>query len=340
MNTIFSLSLGLICAFFLTSCGNGAAEVENSTRSMSIKSEGTKEKLMDEKHYAIVIHGGAGSIKPDKFTEEKEDTYTKALDTALQIGEKGLENGKAALDVVLDVITYLEDNPLFNSGKGAVLTAEGEAELDASLMDGSTLNAGAVAGVRTIKNPILGAKLVMDETPHVMLASEGADVFAKNAGLEIVGNSYFITDKRRAKYEEKLDKHGTVGCVVLDREGNLAAGTSTGGMSNKKWGRIGDSPIIGAGTYADNRTCAVSCTGHGEYFIRKSAAHDIHAQILHADKSLEVACDETLESIKELGGSGGLIAVDKNGNVALPFNTNGMFRAYKTKDERVIAMFK
>lgn len=333
----------IILSIFFVGCDNPQDYKDVFLSTPSLQSATTDKMVVIEPletPYAIVIHGGAGSISPEKYSEEKEKRYLNALDTALQIGEQSLKEGKAALDVVQDVIIYLEGNPLFNSGKGAVLTSKGEAELDASIMDGKSLNAGAVAGVRTIKNPILGARAVMDSSVHVMLSGEGADVFAKEAGLEIVENKYFITEKRRKNFEKKVDKQGTVGCVVLDTYGNLAAGTSTGGTSGKSWGRIGDSPVIGAGTYANNNTAAISCTGHGEYFIRRAVAHDVHARMMYGNKSLKEACDAALKSVDDLGGTGGLIAVDKDGNVAVPFNTKGMFRAYKTKDQRVVAMYK
>ncbi len=331
----FTLLLGTILLFGCNSNGTGSDNEHKDTTSHM------RETVIEPASAspAIVIHGGAGSMEKEKFSEERAQTYQNALDTALRIGEKALEEGKEALEVVQSVLVYLENNPLFNSGKGAVLTAKGEAELDASLMDGKSLNCGAVAGVKTIKNPILAARYVMDSSAHVMLAGQGAEVFAREGGLEIVDNSYFITEKRKKRFE-KIDKQGTVGCVVLDKNGNLAAGTSTGGMSNKKWGRIGDSPIIGAGTYADNFTCAVSCTGHGEYFIRKAVAHDVHARMKYGGQSLEEAAKGTLLEVEELGGTGGLIAVDAKGNIAMPFNTSGMFRAYSNKEGRGIKMFK
>ncbi len=292
--------------------------------------------------WAIAIHGGAGTILKANMTPEKEEAYRQALSEALAIGEKILEEGGSALDAVEQTIVYLEDSPLFNAGKGAVFTNAGTNELDASFMDGKTRNAGAVGGVTIVKNPIRAARLVMEQSPHVMLVGKGAEDFAVHHGLDTVPNEYFRTERRwralqrikeeEAKtgmYETALDhKFGTVGCVALDQQGNLAAGTSTGGMTNKRWGRIGDSPIIGAGCYADNNTCAVSSTGHGEFFIRYVVAYDIAARMEYLGEDLQTAADHVINSkLKAAGGSGGVIAVDRNGNVAMPFNTEGMYRA-------------
>jgi len=224
----------------------------------------------------------------------------------------------------------MEDSPLFNAGKGAVFTNAGTNELDASIMDGSTLQAGAVAGVKTIKNPISAARKVMEETWHVMLAGDGADYFAKEQGLEIVNNDYFYTERRWKALQKAQDaeKHGTVGCVALDRNGNLAAGTSTGGLTNKRWGRIGDTPIVGAGNYANNQTCGVSGTGQGEYFIRGNMAFDVSALMNYSSLSVEQAARQVIGKLSGRGGRGGLIAMDKNGNIAMPFNTEGMYRGY------------
>ncbi len=255
-----------------------------------------------------------------------------------------LEEGGAAIDAVEVVIRYMEDNPLFNAGRGAVFTAEGVNELDASIMLGSDLNAGAVAGVKDVRHPITAARAVMEQSDHVMLSGEGASEFARESGLEIVDPSFFYTEKRynslqRVKDEEK---HGTVGCVALDRQGNLCAGTSTGGMTNKKYGRIGDSPIIGAGTYANNATCGVSATGHGEFFIRWVVAHDISALMEYKGYDVETAAREVVEEkLVKAGGSGGVICLDRFGRPAMITNTSGMFRAYgNAAGDKVIAIFK
>ncbi len=327
----------------LIGCEQQAVEKANSSSSP------------DRPEYAIVIHGGAGTILRSEMTPEQEAAYTEALNQALDIGEEILKNGGTALDAVEKTIVYLEDNPLFNAGKGAVLTNAGTCELDASIMDGATQNAGSVAGVKHVKNPIRAALAVMQQSPHVMLAGEGADQFALEQGLDTVPNSYFITERRleslkRAKAKEQKtgmsaenaeSKFGTVGCVALDKHGNLAAGTSTGGMNNKRWGRIGDSPIIGAGTYADNATCAVSCTGHGEYFIRYTVAADVAARMAYGGASLQDAANAVvMKKLVEKGGSGGLIAVDAKGNIAMPFNTEGMYRGYAKPGERLVAIYK
>lgn len=292
-----------------------------------------------DKNYAIVIHGGAGAMEPGRYSKQQEEAYLISLDRALSRGEQLLESGAAALDVVEQVIMILENDSLFNAGRGAVLTAEGRCELDASVMDGRYKTGGAVSGVTNVKNPIKAARLVMEKTPHVLLAAEAANSWALEMGLERAPNSYFITQKRQQKYD-RIDKKGTVGCVVRDRNGNLAAGTSTGGMTGKAWGRIGDSPIIGAGTYADNASCAISATGHGEYFIKESAAFQVHARMIYGGESLEEATRATLEVIDDLGGKGGLIAVDAEGNVSMPFTTQGMFRAASNRDGRMVKIYK
>jgi beta-aspartyl-peptidase (threonine type) len=297
------------------------------------------------KPIGIVIHGGAGTIDRDQMTPEREREYRAALQSALSAGYAVLERGGTSLDAVQAAVVVMEDSPLFNAGKGAVLTSEGEAELDASIMDGRTLGAGAVCGVKRIKNPIELSRAVMDKSSHVLFAADGAEKFAKEQGFKLVRNSYFITDRRklelqRAKDAEKkkgktaksdLDafSFGTVGAVALDRHGNLAAGTSTGGRTNKRPGRIGDSPIIGAGTYANNATCAVSGTGHGEYFMRGVAAYDVSALMEYRGLEVAAAAREVIGKLGKLGGTGGLIAIDRNGKVALPFNTAGMYRAHR-----------
>lgn len=303
-----------------------------------------------QQNYAIVIHGGAGVMSKDKMNEERCLEYKEKLNEALQLGEEMLKSGAQASNVVVEVIKIMENSPLFNAGKGAVFTHEGVNELDASIMEGKTLNAGAVAGVNDIKNPISAALEVMNNSEHVLLSGEGASEFAKKQGLEIVPNSYFFTQKRYESLQQLLKKErkrtqkdntGTVGCVVRDVNGNLCAGTSTGGMTNKKYGRIGDSPIIGAGTYANNKTCAVSCTGHGEYYIRLGFARDISALMEYKNLSVKEACSEEIKKLSELNGTGGVIAVDADGNIAMEFNTSGMFRAFaKSNGEREIAIFK
>lgn len=285
---------------------------------------------------AIVIHGGAGTIEKSKMTPELERQYRNILAEALKIGYSILEEGGSSLDAVVSTIALLEDSPLFNAGKGSVFTSDGHHELDASIMDGRTLNAGAVASVKRIKNPILLARTVMEKSPHVMLVGQGAESFAKEQGFSFVENDYFYTEKRYEYWQKikegeagEAEKHGTVGCVALDRNGNLAAGTSTGGMTNKRFGRVGDSPIIGAGTYADNNSCGVSATGHGEYFIREVVAYQISIKMELGGMSLDEAATSTIqEDLGNLGGTGGVIAMDGKGNISMPFNTAGMYRGY------------
>ena len=289
--------------------------------------------------WAIVIHGGAGG-SPKNMTNNSKELYEKHLQEALQIGTDLLKSGTPALDVAQKVVNYLEDCPLFNAGKGAVMNIDGIHELDAAIMDGSNLKAGAVAGVRDVKNPINAARLVMDSTSHVLLIGEGASKFASEMGLEIVDNSYFSTKSRTDQLKDiktgnlQSDPRGTVGCVVLDVKGNLAAATSTGGMSGKKWGRVGDVPIIGAGTYANNAAVAVSGTGHGELWIRRVVAFDISALMEYKSLSLKEAAEEVIfKKIDPMGGSGGgIIAVDKDGNIAMTFNTGLMHRAWATSN--------
>ncbi len=301
--------------------------------------------------FGIVIHGGAGTILKSSMTPEREAEYIAKLNEVLETGYKILDNGGTALDAVNAAINIMEDSPLFNAGKGAVLTEKGVAELDASIMDGKNLMAGAVAGVRHIKNPINLARLVMEKSPHVMMVGDGAEEFGKENNIEMVDNSYFITKERWESYQKmlkreeerkKAEKHGTVGAVALDKNGNLAAGTSTGGMMMKKFGRVGDSPIIGAGTYANNNTCAVSATGYGEYFIRLGVARDISALMEYKNYSLKDAANEVImNKLGKLGGNGGIIAIDKNGNVAMPFNTEGMYRGqYLNGEQPVVRIYK
>ena len=288
--------------------------------------------------YGLVIHGGAGTITTKNMSSEKESEYRDKLTEALVAGFEILEKGGSSMDAVEATIKIMEDSPLFNAGKGAVFTNAGTNELDASIMDGSTLQAGAVAGVKTIKNPISAARKVMDETWHVMLAGDGADNFAKEQGLEIVNNDYFYTERRWKALQKAQDseKHGTVGCVALDRNYNLAAGTSTGGLTNKRWGRIGDTPIVGAGNYANNQTCGVSGTGQGEYFIRGNMAFDVSALMNYSSLSVEQAARRVIDKLSDRGGRGGLIAMDKNGNIAMPFNTEGMYRGYYLNESEPI----
>lgn len=276
--------------------------------------------------YAIAIHGGAGTI-PRTMDAEQVAAYEASLRRALTLGRDRLAEGKSALDVCEAVIRDLEDDPLFNAGKGAVFTYDGTHELDASIMDGATMACGAVAGVKTVKNPISLARKVMEQTKHVLLVGEGAEAFATEMKVERVENSWFDTDKRRQQWQEAQAKEGikgTVGCVALDRAGHLAAGTSTGGLTNKRWGRVGDSPIIGAGTYASDTTVAVSCTGTGEEFIRYGVARTVATRMALAGDDVEQAARAALSPLKK--GDGGLIAVDRRGKIALTFNTDGMYR--------------
>jgi beta-aspartyl-peptidase (threonine type) len=315
------LSLLLICILALFSCKTDKKSATDHSKGAS----GPKQE------WAIVIHGGAGGMTRENLTPELDKEYRASLQAALNTGKKILSEGGSALDAVEQTIRTMEDNPLFNAGKGAVFTHEGRNELDAAIMDGSNLGAGAVAGVTDIKNPISAARKVMTNSPHVMLSGAGASQFAKEQGLEIVPASYFYTEKRFNELQEllKKEKYGTVGCCALDKNGNLAAGTSTGGMANKRYNRIGDSPVIGAGTYANNNNCAVSGTGHGEYFIRWTVAHDISALMEYKGLGLREASDLVVnDKLVKAGGSGGVICVDKSGNISMPFNTSGMFRGF------------
>ena len=303
---------------------------------------------------AIAIHGGAGTLTRDSITAEQERDYLAILNTAVQQGHERLQDGAAGSDVVRETIRLLENSPLFNAGHGAVLTWNGTHELDASMMLGHNLAAGAVAGVTRVKNPIEAAYAVLEYSPHVLLSGAGADKFAESQGLTMVDNRYFTTPRRvealelfRAKYEDKKaqngdEKFGTVGVVVLDTAGNLAAGTSTGGMTGKRWGRIGDSPLIGSGTFADNRSCAVSATGHGEFFIRWQVASDICARVRYQGLDLLVAANQVLhDELAVAGGEGGVIAIDPKGNVALVFNTEGMYRAsINAAGEKVVGIYR
>ena len=319
---------------------------------------GCNDNNIKRNEFGIVIHGGAGALKPGLYTPEEETEYKNKLKDALDVGYSVLSEGGSALDAIEKTIKILEDSPLFNAGKGAVFTSSGTNELDAAIMDGKTLNAGTVARVTKVKNPITLAREVMINSPHVMLVGDGAEIFAEEQGLEIVDPSYFRTEKRweslqKAKQNElKKDnanltsdnpdhKFGTVGCVALDKAGNLAAGTSTGGMTNKKYGRVGDVPIIGAGTYANNNSCAISATGWGEFFIRLTVAKDISALMEFKNLSINSAADEVInKKLENLGGNGGVIGIDKMGNITMTFNSDGMFRGYKTSNgESFIGVF-
>ena len=313
-----------------------------------------------QKKYVMVIHGGAGTITRAAMTPEKEAAYRQKLTEALRTGYAEIQNGKSSVEAVAAAITVLEDSPLFNAGKGSVFTNDGKNEMDAAIMFGKNKSAGAVAGVQTIKNPIKAAIAVMEESEHVMLSGRGAEKFAQEKGLDIVLPSYFWTKDRwdglqKAKQNENSkktskiypknsfdidQKFGTVGAVALDKDGNLAAGTSTGGMTNKKWNRIGDAPIIGAGTYANGQV-GISATGWGEFFIRATAARTLAAKMEYQNKDIETASEEVIHEIGEMGGDGGLIALDKDGNVAMPFNTAGMYRGTVTdKGEIEVLIFK
>ena len=293
-----------------------------------------------EQPVAIALHGGAGTIDRDRMSAEVEAKYRSFLDKAISDGYQQLQAGEEGLDVVVAIIQRMEDSPLFNAGKGSVYTWDGQHELDASIMHGAQMDAGAVAGVTTVQSPIALARAVMEQSPHVMLASRGAEQFAKELGIPEVSPAYFETERRKralesyksrtqAGIEPHVDyKFGTVGVVVLDSKGNLVAGTSTGGMTGKRWGRIGDAPVIGAGTYADNRSCAVSATGHGEYFIRHTVARDICARMQFAGQGLNEAAEAVImDELVVAGGDGGIVAVDAGGEVAMVFNTPGMYRA-------------
>lgn len=320
--------------------------------------------------YALVIHGGAGTIRKEDLSPEKEAAIRAALDAALTVGEDILKNGGSAMDAVEKAITLLEDSPEFNAGRGAVFTYDGKNELDASFMDGSSQKAGAVGGVTNIKNPIKLARLVMEKSQHVLLTGRGAEEFGKEQGVEIAKPEYFKTEERWQSLQKALElertekanpqklmknelpenqrfrnsdsKFGTVGCVALDKNGNIAAGTSTGGMTNKRWNRFGDSPIIGAGTYADNEVCGVSCTGHGEFFIRYAVAHDVWASMAYKNMSVGEATEWIVnQKLKAKGGEGGLIALDWLGNVAMAFNSEGMYRGWaKPGGQREILFYK
>jgi beta-aspartyl-peptidase (threonine type) len=343
-------------SFLFLACNNATKPIKEKPATTTKKQE-----------FAIIIHGGAGTILKKNMTPEKEAAYKAKLEEAIRVGYDILKNGGNSIDAVQKTINVMENSSLFNAGKGAVFTHDETNEMDASIMDGKTLNAGASAGTKTVKNPINLARAVMENSPHVMLSGNGAETFAAEQGLEIVDPNYFFLESRleslkrvkekQARNEKKIDmestsinffdaeiknsKFGTVGCAALDKNGNLAAGTSTGGMTNKRWGRIGDSPIIGSGTYANNATCAISSTGWGEYFIRTQVAHDISALMDYKGLSLKEAAKTVLDKVEDLGGDGGVVAVDKNGNMVAEFNTSGMYRAtMNDKGELVIGIYE
>jgi len=312
----------------------------------------TNMAVVADEDYALVIHGGAGTILKANMSAEKEAAYRAKLTEALKTGQAILAGGGSALDAVEATIQVMEKSPLFNAGKGAVFTHEGGNEMDASIMDGSDLNAGAVASVMRIKSPINLAREVMENSRHVMLSGAGAEEFAGTRGIKLIDPAYFATEKRRKQLEAALDKEasrvveptrvsryddpidpenkfGTVGAVALDKNGNIAAGTSTGGMTNKRWKRIGDTPVIGAGTYADNNSCGVSATGHGEFFIRAAVAYSICARMEFQGLSLKDATEAVImKKLVKMGGAGGIVSLDKDGNIAMTFNTEGMYRGY------------
>ncbi len=350
-------SLVLFSLFLILACHDKSADKSDGQAMMDSVST-------EKADFAIVIHGGAGTILKENMTSEKEQAYKEVLEKAIRTGYEILKEGGSSLDAVTKTINVMEDSPLFNAGKGAVFTNAETNELDASIMDGATLNAGASAGTTNVKNPIDLARAVMDNSPHVMLAGKGAETFAREQGLEMVPPGYFFTESRfnslqQIKESEKVEldhdnkqafydtgikdyKFGTVGCAALDKNGNLAAGTSTGGMTNKRWGRVGDAPIIGAGTYANNASCAVSSTGWGEFFIRALVAHDISALMEYKGLSLAEAARTVIhEKVGGLGGDGGIVAVDKNGNMVFEFNTAGMYRAsMNDKGDLVIKIYR
>jgi len=334
-------------AVVIFSAGAPALAQEQAGRT-NVPSEGRPDDLlnMQTKDFGLVIHGGAGTIERSKMTPEREREYRAGIARSLSAGCEILKRGGSSLDATEAAVRVLEDDPSFNAGRGAVFTNIETNELDAAIMDGKTLRAGAVACLEHIKNPVSLARLVMEKSGHVMMVGEGAEAFAKENGVDFVEQKYFYTKERwdaleKVKAAEQSgglggkkfiisdrDRHGTVGAVALDKNGNLAAATSTGGTTNKRAGRVGDSPVIGGGTYANNATCAVSATGDGEYFIRATVGHDISALMEYRGMSLKEAAEAVLDKVAKLGGTGGLIAIDRQGNFALPFNTSGMYRGY------------
>jgi L-asparaginase / beta-aspartyl-peptidase len=312
-----------------------------------------KTKSMPGIKYALAIHGGAGTIPPEQMTPAIEHDLRAGLRQSLEAGRAILEKGGSSLDAVTAAVRVLEDDPLFNAGRGAVFTSAGTHEMDAAIMDGKTLAAGAVGCVQRVRNPISLARAVMEKSPQVLLSGKSAEDYAREVGLEFAEEKYFYTEQRwraleRVRQSQEngdalsdRDRHGTVGAVALDQDENLASATSTGGNTNKRPGRIGDTPIVGAGTYANNETCAVSATGDGEFFIRAVAAHDLSALMQYREMSLSEAAGTVLEKVSALGGTGGLIAIDRQGNIALPFNTNGMYRGSVDLDGEIfVAIYK
>jgi beta-aspartyl-peptidase (threonine type) len=306
--------------------------------------------------FTLAIHGGAGTIPKNSLTPEREKAYLDGLNAALTVGEAILKAGGTALDAVTAAVASLEDCPLFNAGCGAVFTHTGQHELDASIMRGDNRMAGAVAGVQGVKNPVLLARSIMEKSEHVLLSGKGAAEFARSQGLEFRDENYFHNDFRYQQWQQALKedavfldhtvadekKFGTVGAVALDVHGNLAAATSTGGMTNKKFNRIGDTPVIGSGTYANNNTCAISCTGHGEFFLRAVVAHDISCLMEYAGMTLKQACEKVvMDKLVKLGGEGGLVAIDAKGSIELPFNSEGMYRGFlKSDGGREVMIYK
>jgi beta-aspartyl-peptidase (threonine type) len=365
-------TVGANCFFALMLFSAAAPGLaQEPARSVTGSSEQVREdhSKMETKKFGLVVHGGAGTIERSKMTPEREREYRAGLERALTAGYEILKRGGSSLDATEAAVRVLEDDPHFNAGRGSVFTSAGTNEMDASIMDGKTLKAGAVASLRHIKNPISLARLLMEKAEHVatkeprvgpvLMVGEGAEAFAKENGVELVDGKYFFTQQRwdalqKIKEAEKHgrvggkkffiseeDRHGTVGAVALDQEGNLAAATSTGGMTNKRPGRLGDTPVIGAGTYAKNQTCAVSCTGDGEYFIRAAVAHEVSALMEYRGMKLQQAAHTALDEARKIGGSGGLIAIDGKAEIALPFNTNGMYRGYvDPAGEFVVEIYK
>jgi len=346
------------CFFAIVIFNAGAlASAPEQSAPVGVSSERNPDhqQKMEPQRIGLAIHGGAGTIERSKMTPKREREYRAGLESALTAGYEILKRGGSSVDATEAAVRVLEDDPHFNAGKGSVFTSAGTNEMDAAIMDGKTLAAGAVASLKHVKNPISLARLVMEKSGHVMMDSEGAEAFAKENGIELVDQKYFFTQERwealqKIKAAEKKrtggagkafiitdqDRHGTVGAVALDKNGNLAAATSTGGTTNKRPGRVGDSPVIGAGTYANNATCAVSATGDGEYFIRASVGHDISALMEYRGMSLKDAAQAVLDKVAKLGGTGGLIAIDREGKMALPFNTAGMYRGYVDSSGKVV----
>lgn len=351
----------LLPFLFLALIGCNRSQVDKKPLGEPVKQR-VSEKIESD-NFGIVIHGGAGTILKENMTDSLENQYKMVLEEAVRAGHEILANGGSSIEAVQVSINIMENSPLFNAGKGAVFTNQGTNEMDAAIMDGENRDAGAIAGITTVKNPINLAFEVMENSPHVLLSGKGAEQFAKERGLEIVDAEYFYTEDRYQSLQKVIEaekaehaaedsinnttafydpfikdsKFGTVGCVALDKSGNLAAGTSTGGMTNKKWNRIGDVPIIGAGTYANNATCAVSATGWGEYFIRGVVAYDISAMMEYKKMSLKKAANRVIqEKLTELGGEGGIIAIDAKGNIAMEFNSAGMYRAAMNKKGELI----